>query len=242
MRRDRDVERAAAEVVDGDRLVLPALLEAVGERGGRRLVDDPEDLEPRDAPRVARRLALRVVEVGRDGDDRLADLLADRLLAELLDLAEDEGGDLLGGVVAVPHPDLHVPVRGRNDRIGEVLAGVPDLGVVPLGANEPLDRVDRLRRVRDRLALGDLADEPLAVLGERDDRRGGPRPLAVRDDLGRPELDDGRAGVGRPEVDADHLAQALPPAPRPAHASRAGADGAADTLTIAGRSSRSLRT
>jgi len=36
---DRDVERAAAEVVDGDRLVL-LLVEAVGERGGRRLVDD----------------------------------------------------------------------------------------------------------------------------------------------------------------------------------------------------------
>jgi hypothetical protein len=42
---DRDVEGAAAEVVDGDRLVL-LLVEAVGERGRGRLVDDAQHLEP----------------------------------------------------------------------------------------------------------------------------------------------------------------------------------------------------
>ncbi len=43
---DRDVEGAAAEVVDRDDLAALAV-EAVGQRGGRRLVDDPEDLEAR---------------------------------------------------------------------------------------------------------------------------------------------------------------------------------------------------
>ena len=48
---DRDVERAAAEVVDGDALGV-LLLEAVGERGRRRLVDDALDVEARrSAPR-----------------------------------------------------------------------------------------------------------------------------------------------------------------------------------------------
>ena len=47
---DRDVEGAAAEVVDRDRLVL-LLVEAVGQRGRRRLVDDPEHLEPGDLAR-----------------------------------------------------------------------------------------------------------------------------------------------------------------------------------------------
>jgi hypothetical protein len=37
---DRDVECAAAEVVDGDELVL-LLVEAVGQRGRGGLVDDP---------------------------------------------------------------------------------------------------------------------------------------------------------------------------------------------------------
>ena len=68
---DRDVERAAAEVVDGDRLVL-LLVEAVGERRRGRLVDDAHHFEAGNLPGVLGRLALRVVEVGRHGDDRLA--------------------------------------------------------------------------------------------------------------------------------------------------------------------------
>ena len=48
---DRDVERAAAQVVHGDGLVL-LLVQAVGERRGGRLVDDSQDFEARDlAPR-----------------------------------------------------------------------------------------------------------------------------------------------------------------------------------------------
>ena len=49
---DRDVERAAAQVIDGDALVL-LLVEAVGQRGRRRLVDDAQHFEASD---LARRL------------------------------------------------------------------------------------------------------------------------------------------------------------------------------------------
>src|SRR4026207_1132550 len=41
---DRDIQRAAAQVVDGDDAGAP-LVEAVGERRRGRLVDDPQDLE-----------------------------------------------------------------------------------------------------------------------------------------------------------------------------------------------------
>ena len=58
-----DVERATAEVVDRDHLVL-LLVEAVRQRGRGRLVDDAQHLEPGDLARVLGRLALRVVEVG----------------------------------------------------------------------------------------------------------------------------------------------------------------------------------
>ena len=61
---DRDVERAAAEVVDGDRFVL-LLVEAVGQRRRGRLVDDAQDVEAGDLAGVLRRLPLRVVEVRR---------------------------------------------------------------------------------------------------------------------------------------------------------------------------------
>ena len=89
----RDVEGAAAEVVDRDRLVL-LLVEAVGQRRRRGLVHDAQHLEPRDLARVLRGLALRVVEVGGHGDHRLVDLLAEVLLGRVLHLLEDHGGDL----------------------------------------------------------------------------------------------------------------------------------------------------
>src|SRR5207237_2466787 len=59
-----DVERAAAEVVDGNRLIL-LLIETVGERRRRRLVDDPHDLEAGNLAGVLRGLTLRVVEIRR---------------------------------------------------------------------------------------------------------------------------------------------------------------------------------
>ncbi len=66
---DRDVERAAAEVVDRDDLVL-LLVEAVGQRRGGGLVDDALHVEAGDLAGFLGGLALRVVEVGGHRDDR----------------------------------------------------------------------------------------------------------------------------------------------------------------------------
>ena len=114
---DRDVERAAAEVVDGDLLVV-LLVEAVGEgrRGG--LVDDPLDVEAGDAAGVLGRLALGVVEVRRDGDDRLGDLLAEVRLGVGLELLEDHRADL-----------------GR--RVGLAVAELDDDAVASWGPSRP---------------------------------------------------------------------------------------------------------
>ncbi len=87
---DRDVERAAAEVVDGDGLGL-GLVEAVGERGRGGLVDDAAHLEPGDAAGVLGGLPLGVVEVGGHRDHRLGHGLAEVLLGDLLHLLEDDG-------------------------------------------------------------------------------------------------------------------------------------------------------
>src|SRR3712207_9423871 len=57
--------------------------------------------------------------------------------------------------------------------------------------------------VRDGLALGDLTDEDLTRLGERDDRRRGAGTLGVRDDRGLATLENRDDGVGGAEVDSD---------------------------------------
>ena len=180
---DRDVERAAAQVVDGDLLVL-LLLEAVGQRRRGGLVDDPLDVEARDAAGVLGRLALGVVEVGRDRDDRLGDLLAQVGLGVRLQLLEDHRADLGRGVgLAVGQHDLDaVALVILLDLVGHELLGALHLRVVPAATHEALDGVDRVLGVGDRLALGDLADEPLAGLGERHDRGNGPAALRAGDD------------------------------------------------------------
>ena len=183
----RDVEGAATEVEDEDGLVV--LVQAVGQGGGGRLVDDAQDVQARDLAGLLGRLALGVVEVRRDGDDRVGDLLAQVRLGVALQLLQDEGAHLL--------------------RV-EVLAVELDL---PVGAHVALDRPDGPVDVGDRLALGDLADQHLAVLREGDDGRRGPGALGVGDDGGLAAFQNADDGVRRAQVDADRTCHgSIPPA------------------------------
>lgn len=173
----RHVEGAATEVEDENGLVV--LVQAVGQGGGGRLVDDAQDVQTRDLTGFLRRLTLGVVEVGRDGDDRVRDLLTQVGLGVALQLLQDEGAHLL--------------------RV-EVLAIQVDL---PVSAHVALDGADGAVHVRDRLALGHLADEDLAVLGEGDDGRRGPGALGVGDDGGLAAFQNADDGVSGAQVDAD---------------------------------------
>ena len=92
---DRDVERAAAQVVHRDLAVAALLVHAIGQRGRGRLVDDALDVEARDAAGVLGRLALRVVEVRRHRDHGFGDRLAEIVLGGLLHLHEHARRDFL---------------------------------------------------------------------------------------------------------------------------------------------------
>ena len=164
------------------------LVEPVGERRGRRLVDDPEHLEPGDLPGLLGGLALRVVEVRGHRDDGLVHRVAQVRLGVALQLAEDLRGDLLRRpLLAV---DVEAPV---------------------LRAHVPLHGPDRSIRVRDGLALGDLADQDLAVLGEPHHRGGGAGAFGVRDDDRLAGLEHRDHRVRRPQVDPHRSCHSLPP-------------------------------
>ena len=200
---DRHVERAAAEVEDQDRLVGAFLVEPVGECGRGRLVHDPQDVQPRDRAGVLGRLALCVVEVRRDGDHRVGDLLAEIRLGVGLQLLQDHRAHLRRRVVRVGRLDADVVVRALHDLVRDDLHLLGDL--VVLAPHEALDRRDRVLRVRDLLPLRRCADEPLVVLGERDDGRSRPPALGVRDHRRLSPLDHGHTRVGRAEVDANYF-------------------------------------
>ncbi len=200
------VERAAAEVEDQDRLVR-LLVEPVGQRGRGGLVDDALDLEAGDGAGVLGRLALGVVEVGRHGDDRVGHRLTQERLGVRLQLLQDHRADLGRAELLAVHPDARVAVLSPDDLVGDDLHLLVHLGV--LAAHEPLDAEDRVLRVGHRLALGHGAHQPLAGLGEADDRRGRASTLGVREDLRLTARQDGDGRVGRAEVDADRLSHVL---------------------------------
>src|SRR5207247_4164262 len=133
---DGDVARAAAEIVDGDDLVL-LVVQAVGQRGGGRLIDDAQDVEAGDLSSVARGRVVRVVEVGGDGDDGFGDVLAQEVLGERSDLHQHEGRDLLGRVLAVANLDLDVAVGGGDDLVRQHLLGPRHLVRFVFPADEP---------------------------------------------------------------------------------------------------------
>ena len=200
---DGDVEGAAAEVVDGDGLVL-LLVQAVRQRGRGGLVDDAHHLQARDLARVLGRLALRVVEVGGDGDDGLGHLLTEVVLGRLLQLLQDHGRDLGRRVQLAADLDADVAVGSRNDLVRDHLHFLGHLR--ELAPHEALDRVDRVLRIGDGLALRHLADQPLALFRERHDGGGDSAALRVGNHGGRVAFEDGDDRVRRPQIDADHLA------------------------------------
>ncbi len=175
----RDVEGATAEVEHQDGLLALALVQAVGQRGRGRLVDDPQHVQAGNRAGFLGGLALGVIEVRRDGDHRVGDGLAEVGLGVALELLQHPRADLLRGVLLV--------IDGNR----------------PVGAHVTLDRPDRPVHVRDGLALGDLADQDLSVLGERHDGRRRARSLGVRDNLRLATRQDGDDGVGGAQVNSD---------------------------------------
>ncbi len=73
---DGDVEGPAAHVKNGHRSGRFGV-QAVSQAGRRRLIDDAQDVQAGDGGRILGRLALVVVEIGRNGDDGFLDVLAE---------------------------------------------------------------------------------------------------------------------------------------------------------------------
>jgi hypothetical protein len=127
------------------------------------------------------------------------------LLGDHLHLREDEGGGLGDTVDVVADLEADVAVWTLDDDVWAGLCDRAPCGAVPLAADQALGRVDRVDRIGDDLALGEVTDEALATLGDRNHRRRGAVAALVGDDLRDALLDDRYAGVRCAEVDADDV-------------------------------------
>ena len=210
--KDRDVERSPTEVVDSDLFVL-LLIQAVRERRGRGLVDDPQDLEPGDGPGVFGCLTLAVVEIGRDGDHRLGYSLSQVGFGVALELLENHRGDLLRRVLLATHCHPHVAIRRGAQGVRHELRVALHDGIVELPPHEALDRGNRVVWVGDRLPLGDLAHHPFTRLGiDRHHRWSQAAALRIRNHNGLAALHHRHNRVRCAEINADYFSHSLSPA------------------------------
>ena len=207
---DGDVERAAAQVIDGNLAIgLVGLVQAKGQgrRGG--LVDDALDVETGDAACILGGLALGVVEVGRHGDHGFGHGLAQEVLGGLLHLAQHFGADLGRRHLLAAHFDPGVAVVSLGDRVGHQVDVLLHFLLVELAANQALGSVDRVAWVGHGLALGRGADEDLAVFLVGNDRRRGARTFAVLDHADVVAFHHSHAAVGGAQIDTDDFSHVL---------------------------------
>ncbi len=201
-----DVERTTAKVVDCDRLGLFVLVEAVGEGRSGWLVDDPQDFKTRDLAGVFGCLALRIIEVGRHGDDRLGHFAAEIGFSRFLHLGQDESRHFLWCVILVATFDPGVACRAFDDfERGNFLVLLRGR-VVELATDQTLDGVEGEIRVGDSLAPGRHADQAFAAFSEGHNGRGCALAFCVFNDLCLSAFHDGDAGVGGSKVNTNDFA------------------------------------
>ena len=185
----REVKRAAAEVVDQDPLLVGQLGEPetlgaqhVAQCCGDRFVDDVDLFETRVVAGLDRGSSLQFAELGRHGDHGPLDG-SDLFVSGREQFSEDVAGDVDGRVRLV----VDLPVVG----------GVADVAFRVLH-----DAVGS----HDRVPQGLGADDHLVVVGEEDDRgRGEFTFLVGQGDRFAVLVEVGQAGIGGAQVDPDRV-------------------------------------
>ena len=124
---DRDIERASAEVEDRDFLGF-STSQSICEGRRRGLIDDPLDVESGDLAGVLRRLALDIVEIGGNGNDRFGDFVAQKILRGGLQTLKQDCGNLRRTVVARANTNANVAVRGLGNLVRTEVDGSLNLG------------------------------------------------------------------------------------------------------------------
>jgi hypothetical protein len=137
-----DIESTTTKIVDKNlALLLVNLVKTVGESGGGGLVNDAENVKTGDSSGILSGSALSVVEVGRNGNNSVLDLLAEVGLSDLLHLAKNHSGDLFGGesLLLLVNLDGDVGLSALVDDLeGEVLDVILDGLVLELLTDKTL--------------------------------------------------------------------------------------------------------
>jgi hypothetical protein len=103
-------------------------------------VDDALDVQASDAAGVLGRLTLRVVEVGRHGDDGFGDFFTQVVFRGFLHLAQHFRRDLRRRQFLVAYADPGIAVVGFGDRVRHQADVLLHFLLVELATDQALDR------------------------------------------------------------------------------------------------------
>ncbi len=147
----RNIEGAASQVIDGDDALL-AFIEAVGEGGGCGFVHQPQYFQTRDTSGVLRGLALRIVEIGGNSNDRMGHRAPQRRLGIELQLAQYMRRNLRRREHLLAELQLQNGIaRGRDAKWKKLQFF---LYIVNTSAHQTLDGIDGALRMGEKHVAG----------------------------------------------------------------------------------------
>ncbi|EKZ97163.1 NAD-specific glutamate dehydrogenase [Cupriavidus sp. HMR-1] len=192
----RDIEGATAQVIDGVN-AFRGVVEAIGNRGGSRLVEQAQHLEARQLSGVLGGLTLCIVEVRRHRDHGTDQFITKRVFRALAQRGKDLGRNFHRALDAGSGLQLD-----HARRIDEVVQAVLDIGhVAHATAHEALDRNDRVLGIAHGLVLGLVADMRIAVRQITHHGRQQRAAVLVGQDFGNAVAHGGHQRVGGAKVD-----------------------------------------
>ena len=199
---NRNIKSPAAQIVN-DKKPLRARVQTVSDGGGGRLVQQPQNLDSRQARGVFGRLPLPFVEIRRGGDDRARDGLAALRLRAVFQNAQNLRRNLDRGFRALRGAQFNQRFRIR--RAAFDLRRQRMILRARVGGGTPHQALDRKqRRARRFGAMRERVESHGDFLRSVKNRRRQKRaPGIVLQNARAAVFGDGDERVRRPQIDAD---------------------------------------
>ena len=191
------VKGTTAQVIHGNfAIAFFVFVQTKGQRGSSGFVDDTFDVQAGNAARVFGGLTLSVVEISRNGDDRVCDFFAKVVFGGFLHFAKNVRADLLGGHAVSAYFNPSIAVVGSRNGVRHQVNILLDFFFAEFATNQALNCVQGVAGVGNRLALGRCTDQDLTVFLVRNDGGRGARAFSVLNDLSGVAFHDGHTAVG----------------------------------------------
>ena len=161
---NRDIEGTAAQVVNRDGAVALAFIQTVSQRGCGRFVDNTFYFQTCDTAGVFGRLTLRIVKVGRNGDNGFGHRFAEVVFSGLFHFLQHFRRDLRRRHFLTFYFQPGIAVVGRGDFVRHDFNITLHFFVLEATADQTLDSEQRILRVGHRLTFSRLAHQSFAIL------------------------------------------------------------------------------